>query len=228
MKEITIIIPVYNEERLIEKAIREIHSLDINKEIIAIDDASSDSTPGILSALKRKLDFKIVRHLTNRGKGTAILSGLKEATGRWILVFDADLEYSSEDILLLLEEAKKYEGKIAVFGSRFLKKYDNKFSIHYLANKFLTGLANFLFGLSLTDMETCLKLCPADVIKNLELKAKRFEIEPEITAKLAKKKIEILEIPVKYNRRNYKQGKKIRFKDGLAAMKTLIKEFVES
>jgi glycosyltransferase involved in cell wall biosynthesis len=227
MPKLSIVIPVYNEKKFIKAALEKIIALEIDKEIIVVDDASNDGTKDILTELEKYLDFKIVRHLKNRGKGAAILSGLEEAVGIWFLVFDADLEYEAEDILLLLEEVKKYEsGQVAIYGSRFLGGYKNKFSIHYFANKFLTFLANFLFGLKLTDMETCLKLCPTKILKKLNLQAQRFEFEPEITAKLAKRKIKIVEIPINYKRRNYEQGKKIKARDGLVAIKTLFKEFL--
>jgi len=225
MAKISIIIPIYNEERLVKKTLEEIFALNLDKEIIVIDDASSDGTTDKLKDLQSRFPFKLIVLPKNQGKGNAIREGLKAAGGFWSVVFDADLEYQPEDILRLLEKAEKYKDKkTAVYGSRFLSEYKNKFSIHYLANLFLTLLANFLFGLNLTDMETCLKLCPTGVLKNLDLKARRFEFEPEITAKLAKQKIRIIEIPVKYHRRNYKQGKKIRFKDGLIAIKILLKE----
>jgi glycosyltransferase involved in cell wall biosynthesis len=227
MPKLSIVIPVYNEKKFIKAALEKIIALEIDKEIIVVDDASCDGTENILAEMVKSLDFKIVRHLENRGKGAAILRGLEEAVGIWFLVFDADLEYRAEDALLLLREVKKYEsGQVAIYGSRFLGGYKNKFSIHYFANKFLTFLANFLFGLKLTDMETCLKLCPTKILKKLNLQAQRFEFEPEITAKLAKRKIKIVEIPINYKRRNYEQGKKIKARDGLVAIKTLFKEFL--
>jgi len=227
MPKLSIVIPVYNERKFIKAALEKIIALEIDKEIIVVDDASCDGTENILAEMVKSLDFKIVRHLENRGKGAAILRGLEEAVGIWFLVFDADLEYRAEDALLLLREVKKYEsGQVAIYGSRFLGGYKNKFSIHYFANKFLTFLANFLFGLKLTDMETCLKLCPTKILKKLNLQAQRFEFEPEITAKLAKRKIKIVEIPINYKRRNYEQGKKIKARDGLVAIKTLFKEFL--
>jgi glycosyltransferase involved in cell wall biosynthesis len=229
MPKISIVIPVYNERKFIKAALEKIIALDIDKEIIVVDDASCDGTENILEELAKSLDFKIVRHLENRGKGAAILSGLKEAKGILFLVFDADPEYRAEDVLLLLGEMEKYEnGQVAIYGSRFLGGYKNKFSIHYFANKFLTFLANFLFGLKLTDMETCLKLCSTEIFKKLNLQAQGFEFEPEITAKLAKNQIKIVEVPISYERRSHKQGKKIRAGDGLIAIKTLFKEFLAS
>lgn len=225
MKKISIIIPVYNEEKLIAKTIEEISNLDLDKEIIVIDDASTDQTPKKLKQLQLKFNFKLLTHFKNQGKGTTLKNGFSKATGFWSIPFDADLEYQAEDIIHLLKEAEKYQSeKIAVYGSRFLAGYENRLTLHYLANRFLTFLTNLLFGLNLTDMETCLKLCPTEILKDLKLASKKFEIEPEITAKLAKRGIKIIEIPIKYSRRGYSQGKKIKFRDGLMAIKKLIKE----
>lgn len=225
MPAVSIIIPAYNEENLIKKALEAVFDLNLDKEVIVIDDASTDNTAEQLKKLQKNFNFKLIVLPKNQGKGNAIRIGIKQAAGFWSVVFDADLEYRAEDISRLLAEAEKCKTKkIAVFGSRFLGGYKNKFSIHYLANWFLTLSANIIFGLNLTDMETCLKLCPTEIIKNFTLKSKRFEFEPEITARLAKSKIEIKEIPVSYSRRTYKQGKKIRFKDGLIAVKTLVQE----
>jgi len=225
MPKVSIIIPVYNEEKLIAKTLQEVFNLNLDKEIIIIDDASIDNTAEQLKKLQENFNFQLITIPKNRGKGNAIRAGIKQATGFWAVVFDADLEYSAKDIFRLVGEAEKRgTKKIAVYGSRFLGGYKNKFSLHYFANRFLTFLTNILFGLNLTDMETCLKLFPIEVIKNFSLKSERFEFEPEITAQLAKNKIEIKEIPVIYSRRTYEQGKKIKFKDGFVAIKTLIKE----
>lgn len=225
MPEISIIIPVYNEEKLVEKALQEVFVLDMDKEIIVIDDASNDGTKERLKELQNKFEFKLVEVVKNQGKGNAIRAGLSQSNSFWAIVFDADLEYQAEDIRRLLLEAKKQENKkSAVYGSRFLGKYNNKLSIHYFANQILTWITNLFFGLKLTDMETCLKLCPTKILRNLNLKAKRFEFEPEITARLAKKKIKIIEISINYSRRTYQEGKKIKFKDGIIALKTLFYE----
>lgn len=225
MSEISIIMPVYNEEKLIEKALKEVFDLSLDKEIIVIDDFSDDGTKEKLKGLQKKFNFKFIELSKNAGKGNAIKEGLLQASGAWAIVFDADLEYRTEDISRLLNEAKKHENeKIAVYGSRFLGEYKNKLSFHYAANRFLTLIANLFFDLNLTDMETCLKLCPTEILKKLNLKSKRFEFEPEITARLAKNKIKIIEIPISYSRRTYQEGKKIRFKDGVAALKTLFQE----
>jgi glycosyltransferase involved in cell wall biosynthesis len=225
MPKVSIIIPVYNEEKMIAKTLQEVFNLNLDKEIIVIDDASIDNTAEQLKKLQENFNFQLITIPKNRGKGNAIRAGIRQASGYWAIVFDADLEYKTSDILRLVVEAEKDETKkIAVFGSRFLGEYKNKFSLHYFANSFLTFFTNILFSLDLTDMETCLKLCPVQIIKDFNLKSERFEFEPEITARLAKSKIKIKEISISYARRTYKQGKKIKFKDGLMAIKTLLKE----
>lgn len=225
MPKVSIIIPAYNEGKLIKKTLEAVFDLDLEKEIIVIDDASTDNTVEQLKKLQEDFDFKLIEILKNQGKGNAIRIGIKQAVGFWAVVFDADLEYEATDILRLVAEAEKAgTKKIAIYGSRFRNGYKDKFSIHYFANRFLTFLTNILFNLNLTDMETCLKLCPVEIIKNFDLKSRRFEFEPEITACLAKSKIQIREIPVSYSRRTYSQGKKIKFKDGFIAIKTLFRE----
>ena len=228
MKTLSIIIPVYNEKDFIRRAIEAAAKLDCQKEIIVIDDCSIDGTGKELKKLQKEFDFKLLAHQKNQGKGAAIRTGLKKAEGLYSIVYDADLEYQAQDILFLLEEMERAEKnsvkELAIYGSRFLRNYPKKLTLHYLANRFLTLLTNLFFGLKLTDMETCLKLCPTKILKELELSFKRFEFEPEITAKLARRGVVIIERPIQYLRRTYQQGKKIRFKDGLLAIKTLIKE----
>lgn len=225
---LSIIIPVYNEKDFIGQVIEEVVKLDCCQEIIVVDDCSVDGTQEKLKKLQKEFDFKLLLHQKNQGKGAAIRTGLGEAQGLYTIIYDADLEYSAKDILFLLEEMEKAQKnsskEIAIYGSRFFKKYPEKFTPHYLANRFLTFLTNLLFNLSLTDMETCLKLCPTKILKELDLLAKRFEFEPELTAKLAKRGVVIIERPIQYFRRTYGQGKKIRFKDGLLAVLTLMKE----
>jgi glycosyltransferase involved in cell wall biosynthesis len=230
MKKISIIIPVYNEKDFINQAIKSVAGLNIDKEIIVVDDCSTDGTLGELKKLQKEFNFKLLVHQSNQGKGAAIISGLTLAEGQLTIVYDADLEYHVRDILFLLAEMEKIQSswpsakEIAIYGSRFLKNYPEKLTLHYLANRFLTILTNLLFGLNLTDMETCLKLCPTKILQELNLQSKRFEFEPEVTAKLAKRRVLIIERPIDYSRRTIQQGKKIKFRDGFLAIKTLIKE----
>lgn len=214
--KVSIIIPVYNEEKTIEKVIAEIKKVPIEKEIIVVDDGSSDRTKEILKNIE---DIKTIFFDKNQGKGSAIRAGLKLATGDIVIIQDADLEYNPFDYLKLLKPFLKYGKNIAVYGSRF--KGGGKFLfLSRLANLILNFFTNLLFGGKVSDMETCYKVLPRKMMLSLNLKSKRFEIEPEITAKLLKKKIKIVEIPISYQAR--KVGKKIKPKDGIIALFTLL------
>jgi len=226
-KLLSIIIPVYNEEKIITASLPAIFDLEINKEVIVINDGSSDNTLNILYELEKKYSFILIDKKINTGKGESVKLGLSKMTGNYFIICDADLEYDPQDIIYLLSEIEKINGKkpeekIAIYGSRFLNH--KNWSFHYIINQFLTILTNILFGSRLTDMETCFKLIPKEALDNINLSGRRFEIEPEITAKLLKNDYDIIERPVSYQRRNYTQGKKIKARDGLLAIKTLIVE----
>lgn len=226
---ISIIIPIYNEEKMIEQSLPSIFSLSFDKEVIVVNDGSTDNSMIILNEFKKSYDFKLINLSTNGGKGKAIRCALKHSTGQYFIVYDADLEYDAKEIIKLYDQAKKIEKdgiSFAVYGTRFINY--KKINIFYLANVFLTWLTNLLFGSNLTDMETCFKLIPSSALKKLKLTARRFEIEPQITAKLLKNKCRIVEIPITYNRRSYKQGKKIKFSDGIKAVLMLFKERLSS
>ncbi|MEI6835343.1 MAG: glycosyltransferase family 2 protein [Candidatus Falkowbacteria bacterium] len=227
-KLLSIIIPVYNEEKIIATSLPAIFSLALSKEIIIINDGSSDNTLSILKDLNKTYPFKLIDQAVNRGKGEAVKLGLEVFTGDYFIICDADLEYAPEDIIFLWQEIEKIDlaqpdKKIAVYGSRFLNK--PKISFHYLINKFLTRLTNILFSSQLTDMETCFKLIPRSFLETSKISGRRFEIEPEITAKLLKNNYQIIERPVSYCRRTYLEGKKIKARDGLLAIKTLLAEY---
>lgn len=230
MKKLSIIIPVYNEAQFIKEVIQKVSQLKLSKEIICVDDCSTDGTLRKLREVRKKHQFRLVVHKKNRGKGTAVRNGLKRASGFYSIIYDADLEYPVKNIPFLLKEMEEIkagwpeERDISIYGSRFLEEYRGKLSLHYFANRFLTSLTNLLFSANLTDMETCLKMCPTAILKSFNLSAREFEIEPELTAKLIKKNVLIIERPVEYIRRKYSQGKKIGFKDGLIAIKTIFKE----
>lgn len=225
-KLLSIIVPVYNEERLVNKSLPLIFSLNINKEVIVVDDGSNDKTPELLNNLKNQYDFILIRQDPNQGKGAAVRRGLEEMRGDYFIICDADLEYDSQDVIKLFNEVIKEENdKIVIYGSRF--KNVKKISFHYLVNSFLTGMTNLLFGSRLTDVETCFKLVPKSALKKIHLSGKGFEIDPEITARLLKSGYMIKEIPISYNRRTYKEGKKITAKDGVLAVKTLLKEWLK-
>jgi glycosyltransferase involved in cell wall biosynthesis len=213
--KLSVIIPVYNEVLGIDRIINKVKEVPIDKEIIVIDDFSTDGTRDKLKVMD---GIKLVFHPKNMGKGAAIRTGLKEATGDIIVIQDADLEYDPWDYIKLI---KPFEDKRvgAVYGSRFKGKGEFLF-LSKLANRFLTLLTNILFG-KVSDMETCYKLVRREIFLDLKLTANRFEIEPEITAKLLRKRIRIEEVPIHYQAR--KIGKKIGMKDGIAACYYLFK-----
>lgn len=226
-KTLSIIIPVFNEEKTIKELLKKVAGVRLpdgmGKEIIIIDDGSTDKTRAVLS------EFQILRHQKNLGKGAAVRSGIKKASGDYLIIQDADLEYDPNDYNKLLEPILKKQA-IIVFGTR-LKKYPLKLwgkdktvlPLHLIANRFLTWMVNFLYGSNLTDMETGYKLFTREVIKKLDLKSSGFEIEPEITIKALDLGYNIVEVPIKTKPRGYDQGKKIGFRDGFSAIWTILK-----
>lgn len=220
---ISIIVPVFNEAKIINISLPPIFNLDLDKEVIVVEDGSHDQTQIILQELKKQYNFTLIIQNPNQGKGEAVKKGFNMAQGKYLIVCDADLEYNPLDIELLLKKAEeKNDDKLAIYGSRFKGRLI--FSWHYLVNKFLTELTNFLFRGNLTDMETCFKLIPKHALVDINLSGGRFEIEPEITARLLKSSYKIEEIPINYNRRSFKEGKKITAKDGFLAVKKLFQE----
>ena len=198
----------------------------VEKELIVVDDASSDNTPAVLIAMKRlQPQLKVLTSKRNLGKGNAIRRALAEATGDWVLVQDADLEYDPADYLGLLAPALR--GEVAVvYGSRFLYRTKGARSGHrlfYWGNRFLTWCANWLYGATLSDMYTCYKLVPADLLRQMNLTSDGFEIEAEVTAKLLRRRIPIREVPISYAARTRSEGKKVNFLDGLVALWTLLR-----
>jgi glycosyltransferase involved in cell wall biosynthesis len=222
--KLSIVIPVYNEKNTIEELIRRVQEVDVslNKEIIIVDDGSNDGTPEILKSLKQP-DIKVVYHNSNQGKGAALHTGFSEAEGDIILVQDADLEYDPKEYPKLLEPI--LDGRAdAVYGSRFLGgPHRVLYFWHYIGNRFLTALSNMLSNLNLSDMETCYKVFKKDILDRITLKSKRFGFEPEITLKLAKLNARIYEVPISYSGRDYSEGKKIGWRDGLAALYHIIR-----
>ncbi|MEO0205202.1 MAG: glycosyltransferase family 2 protein [candidate division WOR-3 bacterium] len=213
---LSIIIPVYNELHNIDKLIQAVKSVDVRKEIIIVDDYSTDGTRDYL---KRLTDIKVIFHEKNMGKGSAIRSGLKHAQGDVVIIQDADLEYSPTDYPKLLESILRGQTRV-VYGSRIMGK--GKFlKKSYFANRVLTLLTNLLFKGHITDMETCYKMIDRNLMLGLNLVSSRFEIEPEITCKLLRKGIKIFEIPISYYGRT--AGKKIGVKDGIQAIWNILK-----
>ena len=227
INKLSIIIPAFNEEQNIESILRKIEKVDfggVQKEVIIVDDGSKDGTRQILKNYEDK--YKIIYHLKNLGKGAAVRSGFKEASGDYAIIQDADLEYDPEDIKKMIRKAEE-ENADVVYGSRRLgaeTKKNPKAGWHYhLAGKFLTILANLLYGIHITDEPTCYKMVSRGVLDKITLKARGFEFCPEITAKIGRLKFPIFEVPISYSPRSVKEGKKIKLKDGIIAAWTLVK-----
>jgi len=220
MPLLTVIIPVYNEEKTIRQIIEKINSVNINKEVVVVDDGSSDNTAKVLMET-RYPNLKIIHHTTNRGKGAAVLTALEHACGDYVIIQDADLEYDPADYLSLMEVISKQEADI-VLGARFTKGYHGSF-IPRFGNRILTGLLNMLYGVKLNDCFTCYKLFRRSTITALGLKAQSFDIEIEIVSKAIKNKLRLIEIPICYTPRTYAEGKKIRVKDGIHAIISIFK-----
>lgn len=232
--KLSIIVPIYNEEKTVLDILKRVQNLEINgieKETVLVNDGSSDNTKNILeNFIKNKKNIKVISHLKNQGKGAAVRSGIKNATGDYIVIQDADLEYNPEDIKKLIGPILEKKSEV-VYGTR-LKRLPNfskeertfQFLLHYIGNKFLSFLTSILYGQWITDMETCYKLFPKKAVEDIKLNAKGFEFEPEITAKLFKKGYGILEVPITTKPRGYDQGKKLNtFKDGSLALWNLLK-----
>ena len=220
---LSVIVPAFNEEKTIKTVIDEVISQKNVLEIIVVNDGSTDKTKQTLQKLttdkKYSPKVKVVNHLTNQGKGTAIRTGLKSAKGDYTIIQDADLEYSPQEFSKLLKKAGK--GNV-VYGSRILGKNEHAYLRTYLGNVFITTFCNILFNTNLTDSYTCYKLIPTNIVKSLNLTSNGFEIEAEITGKILKRKITIKEVPISYNPRSYEKGKKIKAKDAiLGALKFL-------
>lgn len=229
MKEIklTIIIPVYNEISTVQDLIDRIKKLEINKQVIMVDDNSTDGTTEVIKENKNQID-KIIFHEKNRGKGAAIRSAQNFTKGKYTVIQDADLEYDPDDLYSLLEEIEKNNNKV-VYGSRVLNNPHNRksqnfsHSLRILGNIFLTKLSNLLNKQKLTDAHTCYKMFESDLFKKIELQENGFSFCPEITTKISLLNIDIKEIAINYDGRSYDQGKKIVASDGLKAIWTLIK-----
>lgn len=232
IKKLSILIPAYNEAptiHLILNKIKEVELVNgIQKEIIIVNDCSTDTTADEVKKFmdqNPELNMQLFDQATNQGKGAAINRAIQECTGDYLVIQDADLEYDPEEYNLLLKPVFK-DNADAVYGSRFVGDNPHRilFYWHSKGNKFLTGLSNMMTNLNLTDMETCYKLIRTSIAKNITIKEKRFGIEPEITAKLAKmKNIKIYEVGISYYGRTYLEGKKIGWKDGFRAMYCILK-----
>lgn len=225
-KVLSVVIPVYNEKDTIERVIEKVRSCGIKTEIIIVDDFSTDGTRELLRGeLKNKVD-KVLYHKKNCGKGVALRHGFSAATGDFVVVQDADLEYEPNDFVHLIQPFISGECDAdAVYGSRYLRS--NRFRVdgfyHELGNKILTTLSNICSNLSLSDMETCYKMFRREVIQSIPLQEDRFGFEPEITARLARKRCRIYEVPISYHPRTFEEGKKIGVMDAFRALYCIIK-----
>lgn len=230
--KLSIIVPAYNEEATIQRILAKLGEVKlingIEKEIIVVNDASSDDTEGQLMAFvaaNPAMNIQYEKHPQNRGKGGALHTGILKATGDYIIVQDADLEYDPSEFNLLIKPVVDGFADV-VYGSRFIGGQPHRilFFWHSIGNKWLTFLSNMFTNLNLTDMETCYKLFKADMVQNLTLKEKRFGFEPEVTAKISRiKDVRIYEVGISYYGRTYEEGKKINWKDGVRAIYCILK-----
>jgi glycosyltransferase involved in cell wall biosynthesis len=219
---LSVIVPVYNEHRYIGEILQRVRAVPIRKEIIVVDDCSTDGTREQLAEQEACDDTHVVYHSVNKGKGGAVRTGLQHATGDIVLIQDADLEYDPRDYPALLRPILEGRSK-AVYGSRFLGEHKAMYFWHSLGNKLLTLITNVLFDTTLTDMETCYKVFTSDIAHSLDIKQMRWGIDPEITAKILRQGNRIYEVPISYNGREFWEGKKISWKDAFVVLRTLLR-----
>jgi glycosyltransferase involved in cell wall biosynthesis len=225
LRKVSVIVPVFNERNTLVEILRRMRAVelpdDIEREIIVVDDGSSDGTRDVLKQLGDST-VRVVMHESNRGKGAAVRTGFAHATGDYVLIQDADLEYDPEDWPKLMSPVLRGKARV-VYGSRFTGERRNMMFLHWIGNRVLSLTTNILYNTTLSDMETCYKLIDRSLINSLDLHADRFDFEPEITAKILRRGIRIYEVPISYTGREFEEGKKITWRDGFAALWTLVK-----
>jgi len=222
--KLSVVIPVYNEAGTVEEIVRRVEAVDLEKEIVLVDDCSTDGTRGILSRLATNEHVRALYHERNQGKGAALRTGFAAATGDIVVVQDADLEYDPQEYSRLIKPI--VDGKAdVVYGSRFAGGESHRvlYFWHYVGNRFLTFVSNCFTNLNLSDMETCYKVFRREVIQSIRIEENRFGFEPEITAKVAAKRCRVYEVGISYAGRTYEEGKKIGWKDGVRAIWCIVK-----
>ena len=219
---LTVVMPVYNELATVEEVVRRVLALPLRVQLVVVDDCSTDGTGDLLARLRNELDFTLLRQPVNQGKGAALRLGFAHVAGDLVVIQDADLEYSPEELPGLIELICDGRADV-VYGSRFLGRHRVFLFTHYLGNRLLTTLTNVLYNTMLTDMETCYKVMRAEVLRSMTLQSNGFGIEPELTAKIFKRRLRVYEVPISYDGRGYDEGKKIGWRDGVVAVWILIK-----
>jgi glycosyltransferase involved in cell wall biosynthesis len=219
---LSVVMPVFNERTTIEEIIPRVLAVPVRIELIVVDDGSTDGTRDLLTALQKQHNFKLIFQPANGGKGAALRRGFQDVTGDLVVIQDADLEYSPEELPDLIELICKGRADV-VYGSRFLGRHRVFLFTHYLGNRLLTSITNLLYNTMLTDMETCYKVMRTEVLRSFSVESNGFGIEPELTAKIFKRRYRVYEIPISYDGRGYDEGKKITWRDGIVALWVLVK-----
>jgi len=219
---LSVVMPVYNERSTVEEIVRRVVAVPLRIQLVVVDDGSSDGTREILARLQEELGFTLVLQPRNAGKGAALRRGFEEVAGDLVVIQDADLEYSPEELPSLIELICQGRADV-VYGSRFLGRHRVFMFSHYVGNRIVTMLTNVLYNTMLTDMETCYKVMRIEVLRSFTLHSDGFGIEPELTAKIFKRGYRVYEVPITYDGRGYEQGKKITWRDGLVALWVLVR-----